>query len=226
MTWRKALWALPVAAFFATFGVFAVRHPGSVDAFASSTKGIVSGLVMAAAGLVALAVGWRIRTLRVVTPVLLSAVVIASAAYAGVPFERTSTQNRTLVRAPVVDMAAAKQAETVPVGNAIRVGAGELHGINHSASGSVSIVRPTTGPWVVRFENFSVQGAPAPVLYVAEGNDVRKPAGANLGAFTATEGTTLDVALPAGVEPGPGWTVLIWCERFDTPIANATQAAA
>jgi hypothetical protein len=74
----------------------------------------------------------------------------------------------------------------------------------------------------VRFEGFHVQGAPAPVLYVVAGSDVQSPGGTNLGAFTATAGGTLDVALPAGTDPGVGWTVLIWCERFATPIANAT----
>lgn len=154
-----------------------------------------------------------------VAPYVLALGVIGAAIYAEVPFERTSTQNRKLVAGDVVDAAAEVQAAPAPV----RHSTGELRGINHTASGGVSIVESTDGRFVVRFENFTVQGAPAPVLYVIEGDDKRSPGGTDLGAFTATDGTTLDVALPAGIEPGPGWTVLIWCEKFATPIANATQ---
>jgi hypothetical protein len=225
VTWKRALWGLPVLVFLATFGVFAVRHPGSVDAFASSTKGIVSGAVMAGAGLIALVVGLRVKTLRAVTPLLLTAVVIASAIYAEVPFEQKSTQNRRLVAGDVVDAGATTATTTVTAASATRHSAGTLNGINHTASGDVSVIESATGDWVIRFQNFTVQGSPAPVLYIVEGEDERDPGGTKLGAFTATSGSTLDVALPAGVEPGPGWTVLIWCEKFATPIANATQRA-
>jgi hypothetical protein len=171
--------------------------------------------------------------------------VLGGAVYAEVPFERTSTQNATLVTERVVDAAArapsattttstvapaAAPAVTAPpmptttIPTATRHSTGTLKGINHSASGDVSIIESADGAFVVRFEHFSVQGAPAPVLYVIEGDDKQSPGGTNLGAFTATDGTRLDVALPAGVEPGPGWTVLIWCEKFATPIANAIQA--
>ena len=184
-----------------------------------------------------------------VAPFVLTAGVLGAAVYAEVPFERTSTQNKTLVAEPVVDaadMASTTTASTLSTATtsrvpppatvpppttalpptAVRHSIGDLKGINHSASGTVSVIEAASGAWVLRFENFTVQGVPAPVLYVAEGDDVRDPAGTNLGAFTATKGTTLDVALPDGVEPGDGWTVLVWCEKFATPVANATQHAA
>jgi hypothetical protein len=195
-----------VALFLATFGVFAVRHPGSVKAMLSSLHGVaMTAAVVVVVALFLLAARLRPVIARV-APFVLTLGVLGGAVYAEVPFERTSVQNRTLIKAPVV---------THPV-------RGELHGINHSASGRVSIIEAADGERVVRFEDFHVQGAPAPVLYVAAGADVQSPQGANLGAFTATEGSTLDVALPAGVKPGAAWTVLIWCERFATPIANAT----
>jgi hypothetical protein len=156
-----------------------------------------------AAGVALLAVSLLARRFA---PYLLAVGILGGAVYAQVPFERTSTQNRTLIVEPV----------------RARAVSGALQGINHTASGRVSVVEAADGTRVVRFERFHVQGAPAPVLYVAAGVDVQKPGGTNLGAFTATDGDTLDVALPAGVAPVAGWTLLIWCERFATPIANAT----
>jgi len=200
VSWRRAARALPIALFVATFGVFGVRHPGSVKAILASTAGLVT---LGAAALAAIAVarfGGRFA------PFVLTVGVLVGAVYADVPFERTSVQNRTLVVAPVRE----------------HVVTGELHGINHAASGRVSIVEAADGTRVVRFDHFHVQGAPEPVLYVAKGVDVQSPGGTNLGAFTATDGDTLDVALPAGVKTAADWTVLIWCERFATPIANAT----
>ena len=211
MSWRRAAWALPVALFLGTFGVFALRHPGSVRAMLGSLHGIA----MTAAVVVVVAVFLTAARLRPaiqrIAPFVLALGVVGGAVYAEVPFERHSTQNRVLVR------------ETAEAAAAPAI-AGDLHGINHSASGMVRIVEASDGGRVVRFEHFTVQGAPAPVLYVIDGADARSPGGTNLGAFTATDGDTLDVALPAGVKPAAGWTVLIWCERFTTPIANATLA--
>jgi hypothetical protein len=193
--------------FLATFGVFAVRHPGSVRATLTTVHGL--GMIAAAVVVIAMFVyASRFRPkIQPFVPFVLAAGIVGGAVYAEVPFERTSVQNRTLVATPV------------PAARAV---AGELHGINHEASGRVSIVESATGERVVRFEDFHVQGAPAPVLYVTDGADVQSPGGTNLGAFRATDGQRLDVALPAGVRPGADWTVLIWCERFATPIANAT----
>ena len=248
MTWRRPAWALPVVLFLATFGVFGVRHPGSVKAMVTNAQGLATTL--AAIVVVALflwAATFRPKIMRV-APYVLSLGVIGAAVYAEVPFERSSTQNRELVAGQVVDATDTVPATTsssapttvVPTGvgtarpsattttgaprpTAVRHSTGELKGINHSASGDVSIIESADGQFVVRFENFTVQGSPEPVLYVLAGEDKQDPGGTNLGAFTATEGTRLDVALPAGVEPAAGWTVLIWCEKFDTPIANATQ---
>ena len=78
---------------------------------------------------------------------------------------------------------------------------------------------------MVRLERFAIEGAPDPVLYLAEGDDVRGRAGVKLGRLPGNRGELLDVEVPegSGTGAGPGWTVLIWCERFAVPIANATQ---
>ena len=38
---RRALWAVPVLVFLATFGVFGVRHPGSVRAMLTNPDGVL-----------------------------------------------------------------------------------------------------------------------------------------------------------------------------------------
>lgn len=250
--WRRPAWALPIVLFLATFGTFGVRRPGSVRAMLTSAQGLATtgaALIVVAVFLFA---ATRRQAIMRVAPYVLSAGVLGAAAYAEVPFERSSTQNRALITGEVVDAAAPATTTTAGSGApapeaspmaplasttttttpaprpaALRHSTGSLVGIDHSASGTVSIIEDTaTGQLVVRFENFRVQFTPAPVLYVLEGENQRNPGGINLGPFTATDGTTLDVAVPPGPRPGPGWTVLIWCERFSTPIANATQRGA
>lgn len=212
------MWAVPVVVFLATFGVFSVRHPGSVRAAMSNPQTFLFGAAaLVCVGIAAWASQFRPK-IRPVLPFVVALGVLGAAVYAEVPFERTSTQNRTLVDETVVESPTA----TTSAPSATRVAAGELRGINHSASGDVSIIRSSAGERVVRFAGFRVQGSPEPVLYVIEGTNLTKPGGTNLGAFTATDGDQLDVALPGGVEPTAGWTVLIWCEKFDVAIANAT----
>ncbi|MDP1792697.1 MAG: DM13 domain-containing protein [Acidimicrobiales bacterium] len=237
----RLLWAVPVVVLMATFGVFGVRHPASVRAMLMNPQ----GLVMIGAALVAAAIFvWASRfrpKIQPFVPLVIAAGILGAAVYAEVPFERSSTQNEMLVAEAVVDAttttttttasavatsttAPASESTTSPPrvrSTATRHASAGLRGIDHSASGTVSIVESSSGKWVVRFEAFDVQFTPAPVLYVVQEADAEDPGGTNLGAFSATDGDLLDVALPDGVEPGPGWTVLIWCDKFDTPIAHA-----
>jgi hypothetical protein len=78
----------------------------------------------------------------------------------------------------------------------------------------------------VRFSNFDIEGAPDPVVYVLDGENQESPGGIDLGGLRGNVGTTSDYEVPRGMEPGPGWTVLVWCRAFAVPIANATQAPA
>lgn len=215
---RRALWAVPVVVFLATFGVFGVRHPGSVKAMLMNG----SGLLMIGAAIVTAAIfTWASQfrpKIQPFVPLVITMGILGAAVYAEVPFERASTQNKTLVAEEITEDTTASTVQPM----AVRHATGDLHGINHTASGTVSAVESSTGDWVLRFEGFTVQGAPTPVLYAIDGRDARDPGGTNLGPFTATEGDLLDIALPKDTKPVAGWTVLIWCDKFDTPIANAT----
>lgn len=242
---RRALWAVPVVAFLATFGVFGVRHPGSVRAMLMNPSGLaMTAAAIVAAGIFVWASQFRPK-IQPFVPLVIAAGILGAAVYAEVPFERTSTQNKTLVTEDIVagpsptatlpppltststlaspsTTTSTTQGRVSPPPTAMQHASGSLQGINHSASGTVSAIESSTGQWVIRFTDFTVQGSPAPVLYVVDERDAEDPGGTDLGAFTATNGDLLDVALPSGVRPGAGWTVLIWCDKFDTPIANAT----
>jgi hypothetical protein len=63
-------------------------------------------------------------------------------------------------------------------------------------------------------------------VYLIEGNDQRSPGGSNLGRLRGNVGDTSDYAAPADVQPGAGWTVLVWCGQFTVEIANASLTAA
>jgi Electron transfer DM13 len=126
--------------------------------------------------------------------------------------------------APAPDQPAAPAA-TAPAAP-VRVSAGQLEGIGHDASGEASIIRLPDGSHVVRFSAFDIEGSPDPIVYLVRGEDQEgTDGGVNLGGLRGNVGDASDYAVPAGTEPGAGWTVLVWCGAFDTPIANATQGA-
>jgi hypothetical protein len=86
----------------------------------------------------------------------------------------------------------------------------------------VSLIRQPDGALVVRFERFDIQSTPDPIVYVVPGTDARDPGGTDLGSMRGNQGTASDYAVPAGTDAKSGWTVLVWCRSFSTPIANAT----
>lgn len=104
-----------------------------------------------------------------------------------------------------------------------RLSAGAIGGIDHHARGRASIIRDVDSSLVVRFEDFDIEGVPDPRLYLVPGRDARRPGGVSLGKLPGNRGAILDIAVPAGVDAGPGWTVLVWCGAFSVPVANATQ---
>lgn len=128
---------------------------------------------------------------------------------------------------PTAGPSAAPGAESTvpaPVGP-IEVSSGEFLGIDHAAAGTARLIQLEDGSFIVRFEQFSVEPGPDYDVYVVAGADVSVPDGATLlGDLKGTTGDQNyeipDGAIPTeGVEPV---TVLIWCEVFAVPVANAT----
>ncbi|MEJ7585879.1 MAG: DM13 domain-containing protein [Acidimicrobiales bacterium] len=102
---------------------------------------------------------------------------------------------------------------------------GALRGIGHDATGTASLIRSSTGRLVVRFEDFDIEGTPDPFVYLVDGADVQELSGVALGHLDGNQGDVLDYDVPAGIDAGAGWTVLVWCRSFAVPIANATHSS-
>lgn len=232
---RAAVNLLPALAFAATFGVFLVDKNREARTVLGSGRGLLAVAVLVG-GYVA--VGFALRRLVRwwwAPPVVLAAAVVALAAWAVRPYYVDETVDRRLVAGAVTDATTApadpgaSPSTTAPAGEAaapVRLSSGAIIGIDHEASGTISLVRDVDGSIVVRFEQFAIEGVPDPVVYLAEGTDVREATGVDLGSLPGNVGEVLDIAVPDGVDAGPGWTVLVWCRAFAVPIANATQSAA
>lgn len=107
---------------------------------------------------------------------------------------------------------------TVPVQLAVA----DFVGIDHDVSGTASLIRLAEGGLLVRFEGFSVEPGPDYDVYVSSGGNVQQPEGTHLGNLKGTQGDQ-NYELPDGAVSESGTvTVLIWCELFDVPVANAT----
>jgi hypothetical protein len=233
---------LPAAAFLATFGFFFVDKSHEARTVFGSGRGLLTVAVIVGGYLVVGFVLRRVVRWAWLPPLVLTAAVLGLAAWTVRPYYVDETANRVLVAEPVRDAGAATSTTTTttttepgapaptptaapPPAGPVRIAAGDLHGIDHDAAGRVSVVRAPDGSHVVRFESFDIEGTPDPQLYVVPAEDARSPGDVGLGRMPGNRGDVLDVAVPAGVTPEQGWTVLVWCGRFAVPIANATLAA-
>ena len=101
----------------------------------------------------------------------------------------------------------------------------QVIGLEHGASGSVVIVTDEDGGIVVRFVDLDASNGPDLKVYLST-NPVDGPAGAfddeaiDLGALKGNIGSqNYDVS--PGVDLADYRSVVIWCDRFDTPFAAA-----
>jgi Electron transfer DM13 len=235
-TWPERIAAaLPGAFLTVVFGFFFITKPSAAWAALKSVQAmlVIGGIVV---GWVVL--GWVLRRLVRwvwIRSAVLSVIAVVLAVLIVRPYYVDETDNTRLVKGPVQDASQATTPAPAPGAPAarapapaapVRVSSGPLNGIGHSASGDAEIIRQPDGSHVVRFSNFDIEGTPDPIVYVVEGQNQEDPDGIDLGQLRGNVGTTSDYAVPQGTEPGPGWTVLVWCRAFAVPIANATQTAA
>jgi hypothetical protein len=111
---------------------------------------------------------------------------------------------------------------TSPPAAPVVLGTGMLEGIDHRAMGTVRLYEQPDGSHVVGLEDIDVQPGPDYDVYVVPGTDREQLDGATrLDDLRGNQGTQFYDVAGADLTAG-AWTVLIWCETFDVPIANAT----
>lgn len=130
-----------------------------------------------------------------------------------------------VVVAPAYDVDTVVEAPTRGEASPSLRRAGSFRGIDHRAQGRVNLYEDVDGRLTVGLERFEIQPGPDYDVYLVPGADRRGRDGAvRLDDLRGNRGTQF-YDVPARVEIGAGpWTLLVWCETFGVPVANATLA--
>lgn len=218
---------VPEAVLALGLGLFAVTEPRAAWAGIKSTKAVVLMAVVGAAWLAVRVLTLTQRRLRVPRFVLLTAAALAILKVVVFPAYDNTTVVETLVPATTTSIATApggsSAAPDPAAAEPVRIGSGMLAGIDHRAAGTVNLYRQPSGAFVVGLEDFDIQPGPAYAVYLVSGAERRdNDGGVRLSGLRGNRGTQFYDA-PASVDLGSGaWTVLVWCETFDVPVAHAT----
>ena len=123
--------------------------------------------------------------------------------------------------APAAPAPTRKQGTPAPAATspARQVSSGELEGVGHSASGRTAFYEVDGGK-ILRFEDVDIEGTPGPVVYLVRRGARSSEGGVRVGELKAEKGT-FSYQLPPSVDLQQGWTVLVWCEPYNTPVAAA-----
>lgn len=105
----------------------------------------------------------------------------------------------------------------------VAVREGPISGIDHRASGRAVLYRQPDGSWTVGLEDIDIQPGPDYDVYVVPGGGREDiDGGVLLDDLRGNKGTQY-YAVPPEADLGSGaWTVLVWCQTFDVPVAGAT----
>jgi hypothetical protein len=236
LPWGLRWWELlPEAVLGLGLGLFLVTEPDAATSAFESTRALVLMAVVTAtwvAARIALARWARWPALRVAVFAVAAGavlVVVVLPAYDDTTVvealpgaARPATDEPS---APATQPAGAPDAETTSTvaTGPVPLHTGALHGIDHRASGRAVVYRQPDGTHLVGLEEIDIQPGPDYDVYVVPGADRTDLDGATrVDDLRGNKGTQY-YAVPTGAEVGTGtWTVLVWCETFDVPIAGAT----
>ena len=228
--WRRVRWyeLVPEVLLVGGLGLFAAAEPrAALSAFRSNTAVVLMGGVVVAwitvRAMFFVVGGWPAMRFVVFTGAALAILrVVVLPAYQShtVVEHRPGFGAQAPVSVPGLPMSGLPVS---PATSPVSVSAAALHGIDHRASGTATIYRQPDGRFVVGLEDFDIQPGPAYALYVVPGADRRDLRdGIRIDALRGNKGTQyFDIPQGIPVTDGP-WTVLVWCEIFDVPVANAT----
>ena len=107
----------------------------------------------------------------------------------------------------------------------VKVTTGPLKGLaGHYGRGGASVYRLPDGTFFVRLEEIETPRAPAVFVYLVPGaGQAASDGGVDLGSLKGNQGSQ-NYMVPAGVDVSRYQRVLLWCRRFSTPVAAATQS--
>ena len=120
---------------------------------------------------------------------------------------------------------AAPDAPTPPPAPAgpMQITAGTFEGIDHRAAGGANLIRRADGGLTIELLDIDIQNGPDYDVYLVDGVDQQSnDDGVRIDDLKGNIGTQY-YDVPAEVDAGPDWTILIWCQTFGVPVANATQ---
>ncbi len=212
---RRLRWweLLPEAALVVGLTIFAITERSAATSAFRSGRAVALMIVAVIAWIALRIVLAQVHRLRVARTLLFAVAAAGALAVVVLPAYR----NERVVEA--FPLSASVSAAPEPV----RLRTGSFAGIDHRASGTVSLYRAADGRHVVGLEMFDIQPGPNYDVYLVPGTDRHDRAdGVRLDDLRGNQGTQY-YELPADVVVSNGpWTVLVWCETFGVPVANAT----
>jgi hypothetical protein len=106
----------------------------------------------------------------------------------------------------------------------VKVTTGLLKGLaGHYGRGGASVYRLGDGTFFVRLQDIETPRAPAVFVYLVPGPGQTAPdGGVDLGSLKGNQGSQ-NYMVPTSVDISKYQRVLLWCRRFSTPVAAATQ---
>ncbi len=241
LPWGLRWWELlPEAVVAIGLGIFFITEADAATSAFKSTRAIVLMVVVGAAWLAArfvLVQYTRLPLLRLAVFaaagfVVLNVVVLPAyddttvvEALPTVDAQPTSTTSTTAATSPTTGTPPSTTTTTTAPAGPVALRSGAFRGIDHRASGAVVIYQQPDGSLVVGLEEIDIQPGPDYDVYVVPGAEREDPdGGTRLDDLRGNKGTQY-YPVPAGADVANGdWTVLVWCQTFDVPVAAATPS--
>jgi hypothetical protein len=215
----------PEAALAIGLGLFTVTEPHAAASGFKSVRAVVLMVVVAIVWITGRAVTFAFTRRRIPRFALFGVGALAILKIVVLPAYTDHTVVETLVTLPAVTESIPRGPATSAPTDPVKIRAGSLVGIDHRATGTVNVYRQLDGRLVIGLEGFDIQPGPGYALYLVTGSDRHDhDGGTRLAALRGNRGTQFYATpnpIDVGVDP---LTVLVWCETFDVPVANATPS--
>lgn len=224
---------------------WAITHFGAVVSGAGSPQAIGFGIgALVLAGLLLIGVarltrrGWA-GQLAGLVPLIAASVIAVLPSYVSTAVDEAAPDGLPPVAGssapvePSADPTGPEASESAPAPEPepsapppgpVELGNAGFVGIDHDAAGIARLIQLADGSFLVRFEQFSVEPGPDYDVYLLPVAGATEPTdqAIALGDLRGTEGDqNYEVSADAALGAGP-LTVLIWCEVFAVPVANAS----